>query len=154
MKGLTVSYDIISLHCNWATSYSGRTRRSCVEIHPYMASCYWFNTQASCWLVNWKCACDAGTFIGCYCGSYTWLGPDQYMYVKEKLTQCNRFGMSHAVTAYTRKQVEDISSSYPTFIDVLQPVTSRIFYSTDVLVGWMGKAVRILIHRWLVICAI
>ena len=29
--------------------------------------------------------------------------------------------------------------------------SSRIFYSTDVLGGWMGKAVRILIHRWLML---
>ena len=29
-------------------------------------------------------------------------------------------------------------------------LSSRIFYSTDVLGGGMGKAVKILIHRWLV----
>ena len=29
--------------------------------------------------------------------------------------------------------------------------SSRIFYSTDILGGWMSKAVRILINRWLVL---
>ena len=30
---------------------------------------------------------------------------------------------AHVLTAYTGKWVEDISNSYPTFINVLQPVT-------------------------------
>ena len=47
------------------------------------------------------------------------------MYVKEELTRCNRFGMVHIVTAWTEKQGEYISNSYPPFIKILQPVTHR-----------------------------
>ena len=54
---------------------------------------------------------------------HSWLGPDQYMYMKEELTQCICFGTAHALTTYTRKWVEGISNSYPTFINVLQTAT-------------------------------
>ena len=91
-----------------------------------MASCYWSISGASGWLVNWECAFDAGTSIGCYHRSYMWSEPDQYMYVKEELTWWNRFGTVHIVTVWTEKQGECISNSYPPFIKVLQPVTLSI----------------------------
>ena len=118
-------------HHNWTTSYFGRTRRSCVGIHPYMASCYWSISGASGWLVKWECACEMGTFIVCYNGSCTWSEPDQYMYMKEELTQCNHFSMVHTLTAFTGEWVEDISNSYPMFIKVLQPVTHRQVQGQD-----------------------
>ena len=110
-------------HHNWTTSYLDRTWRSCVGIHPYMASCYWSISGASGWLVKGECACDMGTFIGFYYRSYTWSGSDQCMYAKEELTRCNRFSTAHIVTAQSQKHMEYTSNSYPSFIHIPQPVT-------------------------------
>ena len=48
------------------------------------------------------------------------------MYAKEELTRYNCFGTVHIVTTHTEKQGEYISNSYPSFIEVLQPVTKVI----------------------------
>ena len=48
------------------------------------------------------------------------------MYAKEELTRCNRFGTVHIVTAQFQKHTEYTSNSYPSFIDIPQPVTQSI----------------------------
>ena len=46
------------------------------------------------------------------------------MYAKEELTWCNRFGTAHIVAAQSQKHREYTSNSYPSFIDIPQPVTN------------------------------
>ena len=62
-------------------------------------------------LATCGCACDMETMIG-YCrGSQTWSVYDWYMYVKGELNQHNCFGMVHASTAYSQKDLKSISNS-------------------------------------------
>ena len=53
----------------------------------------------------------------------------------------------------TALPTQPICQSMPVsdFQTLMKSCSSRIFYSTDVFGSWMGKAVRILNHRWLVL---
>ena len=73
------------------------------------------------------------------------------MYMKEKLTQCNCFCTAHALTAYTGKQVECISNSYPTFIDVLQPVT-QWYFSLCLLVSMTASLIELMGSEFYQVC--